>query len=239
MDKTIFPNKKYWCHLCKKDFIKENNMNNEIECLFCKGAFCEEIDNNIDISHTNHPSHFKPFDCHTEPTTRNRNVNHVHGFFSRNFRPRTTSNLLDLIIEYLTAQHYEDNLEHIINQIMMNDPNTYGNPPASEKAVNNLNKFEINQQILDGLGIENTCAVCKDEFIIGNKCISMPCNHSFHDECLLPWLKERNSCPICRFELPTDDEDFERKKNAQQHNTNNNNNNSTSNSRSLGTHTDQ
>ena len=40
-------------------------------------------------------------------------------FFSRGVRPRTTSNLLDMIIEYLSGQSEEDNLEDIINQIMM------------------------------------------------------------------------------------------------------------------------
>ncbi|EFN75399.1 E3 ubiquitin-protein ligase RNF181 [Harpegnathos saltator] len=76
-------------------------------------------------------------------------------------------------------------------------------PPASKSAVNNLEEIQI------GSGETKQCPVCLKDFEAGNKAISMPCRHAFHSECILPWLEKTNSCPLCRYELPTDDEDYE------------------------------
>ncbi|KAD0721978.1 hypothetical protein E3N88_43803 [Mikania micrantha] len=37
----------------------------------------------------------------------------------------------------------------------------------------------------------------------------LECGHMYHGECIIPWLDSRNTCPVCRFELPTDDPEYE------------------------------
>ena len=227
---TTSSTKKYWCHICKKEFSKIYIENIEIQCTYCGNTFCEELQNEDPLSE-NHPSHFQPYDSTYNNLNNNINRNNQIDLLNilhsnNNTRPRTTSSLLDMIIQYVSSRnYYEENLENIINQIMMNDTNKYGNPPASKKSIEKLEKIIINDEKLKSFGIENTCAVCKDEFIIGQECLLMPCQHHFHKDCLLPWLNERNSCPVCRFELPTDDEDFENRKKNRLNNNNNSNNN--------------
>lgn len=70
----------------------------------------------------------------------------------------------------------------------------------------------------DDLNEEQDCAVCKDEFNEGDEAMKMPCKHIFHPDCIKPWLELHNSCPVCRFELKTDDADYERQKEQEQAN---------------------
>lgn len=43
------------------------------------------------------------------------------------------------------------------------------------------------------------CAVCLDDFKIGEKCRLLPlCKHSFHAQCVDSWLLRNPICPICR-----------------------------------------
>lgn len=57
------------------------------------------------------------------------------------------------------------------------------------------------------------CVVCRENFIVGDTVLRLPfCAHSFHERCALSWLERHNTCPYCRRELPTDDEEYERER---------------------------
>lgn len=49
------------------------------------------------------------------------------------------------------------------------------------------------------------CVICREEMREGRDVCELPCHHLFHWMCVLPWLRKRNTCPCCRFRLPTDD----------------------------------
>ncbi|ONK69404.1 uncharacterized protein A4U43_C05F22500 [Asparagus officinalis] len=81
-----------------------------------------------------------------------------------------------------------------------------GSPPAAKLVVESLPSVFLTKDHVE----INGCAVCKDEISAEEKAKMLPCSHCYHEECILPWLKMRNTCPLCRFELPTDDPEYER-----------------------------
>ena len=44
------------------------------------------------------------------------------------------------------------------------------------------------------------CSVCLGDYEIGDVAVRLPCRHYFHKQCISDWLKENNSCPLCRDE---------------------------------------
>ncbi|XP_051114831.1 uncharacterized protein LOC127240295 [Andrographis paniculata] len=46
-----------------------------------------------------------------------------------------------------------------------------------------------------------TCAVCQDDFETKQFVTVTPCNHMFHEECIVPWVKSQGTCPVCRFAI--------------------------------------
>eukprot|EP00252_Welwitschia_mirabilis_P017159 TRINITY_DN38073_c0_g1_i1.p1 TRINITY_DN38073_c0_g1~~TRINITY_DN38073_c0_g1_i1.p1 ORF type:complete len:336 (+),score=16.07 TRINITY_DN38073_c0_g1_i1:240-1247(+) len=95
-------------------------------------------------------------------------------------------------------------LESLIQRLMENDPNRYGTPPAASTAVDALPKARITERHLQ-FDYSSECAVCKEEYSVGEETLELPCKHLYHPECILPWLKMHSSCPVCRFQMPTDE----------------------------------
>lgn len=79
--------------------------------------------------------------------------------------------------------------------------------PASKDAVSKLPILEVEskhcKKVEDKEELEPPlCTVCYENLPIGTKAQFMPCGHTFHPDCLAPWFKDHNTCPVCRFELP-------------------------------------
>ena len=99
--------------------------------------------------------------------------------------------------------------DQILSRLMEQAANGAGAPPASKEAVSKLKTCKISSKEKEE---KASCSVCTDEYEVEEEVREMPCGHKFHKDCLDPWLKLRNSCPVCRFELPTDDKNYEKRR---------------------------
>ncbi|XP_058099321.1 E3 ubiquitin-protein ligase RDUF2-like [Magnolia sinica] len=94
--------------------------------------------------------------------------------------------------------------DRLLDQLAQIEINTVGrceHNPASKAAIESMPTIEISDTHII---TELHCAVCKEQFELGSEAREMPCNHIYHTDCILPWLSLRNSCPVCRHELPSD-----------------------------------
>ncbi|KAL4587700.1 hypothetical protein LXL04_000574 [Taraxacum kok-saghyz] len=105
--------------------------------------------------------------------------------------------------EFLMGSGFARLLDQL-SQIEMNGLGRPGHPPASKAAIESMPMVEISEV---HVSTESHCAVCKEAFVLRAEAREMPCKHIYHSDCILPWLALRNSCPVCRHELPTDSTD--------------------------------
>lgn len=47
-------------------------------------------------------------------------------------------------------------------------------------------------------GIGGECSICQDLFTEGDHVTELVCSHTFHLNCIKPWLSRTASCPTCR-----------------------------------------
>lgn len=92
-----------------------------------------------------------------------------------------------------------------------NEPRQSGPPKTSASALRNLPRIKVTAYDI-AANESSECSICLDELEVGEPAIRLPCGHLFHEGCILDWLKKSNECPVCRFELPTDDPEYERER---------------------------
>ncbi len=78
-------------------------------------------------------------------------------------------------------------------------------PPAtgaSEAAIQALPSVGLTTE---GVAAEPECAICNEDFEVGELVTELGCKHHYHRHCIADWLQRQNSCPVCRWVLPHDD----------------------------------
>ncbi|VAH80791.1 unnamed protein product [Triticum turgidum subsp. durum] len=90
-------------------------------------------------------------------------------------------------------------LEALFEQLLLQTGNRQGPAPASQSAIDSMPVVKITRRHLSD---DPVCPVCTDRFEVGSEAREMPCKHLYHASCIIPWLVQHNSCPVCRHPLP-------------------------------------
>ncbi|KAK3292272.1 uncharacterized protein B0H64DRAFT_328527 [Chaetomium fimeti] len=96
----------------------------------------------------------------------------------------------------------QEALDRIVTQLMEASPQTNAAPPATQAAIAKLEKKRVDEAMLGREG-KAECTICIDDIKKGDEVLVLPCSHWYHGECVVLWLKEHNTCPICR--MPIED----------------------------------
>ncbi|CAD5320994.1 unnamed protein product [Arabidopsis thaliana] len=202
----------HWCHRCQRAVRLHGQ---EPVCSYCGGGFVEELD-------MAQASPFDMFRSHRGVVERDQTFDLMDAFsvFMRNrlaershdreIRGRTISSVEALfnggspgigITRGNTGDYFfGPGLEELFEQLSAGTTRR-GPPPAPRSAIDALPTIKIAQRHLRSS--DSNCPVCKDEFELGSEAKQMPCNHIYHSDCIVPWLVQHNSCPVCRQELPS------------------------------------
>ncbi|XP_031091717.1 E3 ubiquitin-protein ligase MPSR1-like [Ipomoea triloba] len=104
-----------------------------------------------------------------------------------------------------TARSSSSSLDSLLAGVLGKD----GQPPASKASIEALRSVEIGEEE------EGECAICLEEWGLGETAKEMPCRHRFHKECIEKWLGIHGSCPVCRHKMPEEDDDDEAKQKSE------------------------
>jgi hypothetical protein len=103
---------------------------------------------------------------------------------------------------------YDTKPNEMTELITMNQPNKLENKdPLKTHLTESLINQNIQNKEKPNSEIElELCLICHDDIETDQLVIDIPkCNHMMHEECLLHWLRENPSCPLCRSQIVVPD----------------------------------
>lgn len=63
-----------------------------------------------------------------------------------------------------------------------------------------INSFRENFKEHDDEDGKN-CPICLEDFEAKEVVTVTPCKHMFHEDCIVPWIKNQGKCPVCRYAI--------------------------------------
>ncbi|CAG7723844.1 unnamed protein product [Allacma fusca] len=227
-------NADYTCPFCEKGFIEESATDLSQEELppaqldfFRLFNFGPPMPSSS--SHYSWPNHRDP-----QPSSLGSSASSTNQGYRRPFIENSTDNMLysfisDLVMG-LGGGHYgsgfplaanfgdyvwgRDGLDALVTQLMNNMEGT-GPPPLDNDKLIKLPNITIGRVHVDA---KLQCSVCWDDFSMDEQVKQLQCEHLYHQDCIVPWLKLHGTCPVCRKDLNEADNQGVREANSSDNN---------------------
>ena len=106
------------------------------------------------------------------------------------------------------SKHYIDSIELVESPIRIMRIEYFIFALLNEELLDNVSvtlddkEFDKLNKIILSENLDKTCNICLEDMIINDKIIKLGCEHCFHENCIIPYLKKYNYiCPICKYEI--------------------------------------
>ena len=132
-----------------------------------------------------------------------------NSFFINHPRPRRSQNLFNMLFQqfqglpsfdFRPMETYFSNNANAgidINELLghLASMHPEGQRPANPSHVRSMPTVTVSSKIIAS---NPTCTVCQEDLKINEPVKKLACEHYFHEDCIMPWLRVQNTCPMCR-----------------------------------------
>jgi len=111
----------------------------------------------------------------------------------------------NLINDESNEDNYDENSEEEENEEEENEEEENNDlhifKLKKDKFILNLNEFQYKHIKKYTKNKEKKCPICLLKYKGPDIIKEFPCNHIYHKNCILKWLKKSNICPLCKYDI--------------------------------------
>ncbi|XP_060167721.1 probable E3 ubiquitin-protein ligase RHC1A [Lycium barbarum] len=193
----------YWCRNCQRSIRTTSANPFEILCPHCLGQVYHELDVTrprlvLEPQPSSNSRLLDALALMNDPSIRQRDNHNGDQNHQNRQRARVILQFIGPDDQPIRPVSPHENMFSLpsIQELTQND--RPGQPPAPSSAIDALPRIVLTANHLEN---DSVCPVCKDEFEVGIEVKELPCKHFYHSECIVPWLRMHNTCPVCRCQL--------------------------------------
>ena len=211
---TLFlENEKILIYSCKLHIFHKDCLKNWIQSHLTSPS-CPKCSNINEINKLNLDLNANPFSIRLAPPPQIQRPRNIFDY----------NNNIHLRSDIFHDNDDIDNLDNDLVNLNLNDDLDDDENEFDDNDDDDLYfglKKGLNQNILDNLEIskmknvekldedKKKCTICLEYYQNGDDSIALPCIHIFHAECVKTWLRNNNTCPICKNEIKYDEYEYD------------------------------